>query len=532
MSAKMKNFYYRFDTCLPLYALDTDSAGDRFLKPADKLYDLGLERYTDKAFRNTEVKVCVRFPEGAGEYGLIELPEQKRHHSGFLIIPMDESIKEAVTFELVDKELRELDLLSVEYLSTDEPGKILAVLEMRREVALVDDFRISLPSVVRGEPTANVSLAVDVSNVVGTQGPGKGRERGRSHGRPRNHRLRIVNNYGLNTKMDRKEGNSDVEYRDPFFWPAECSLVAKVDARMLLHPEDLVRKEGNALVPIHEAVYGAHPEILRNIYDGHFENIYLLPEVCPRLGRKGRRELVMYNFPQLVQAWDNNRVSESLDADKFAAKTEEPNDFYCCMGEVDQVKGTSRVNYACFGRTPSIHKVTWRDGRRMTVRDEKGKPKYTHGRGGYLVLIPFKPMFQMMAVLYAAMVNGKLDSFYEEHGLLFPDTLFAEEDWDALQEHKDRRRKANEERQHAQAESAGDDEGEDEDEVSEDDQVPNSEASASDEEEDAEELDVGDWGVADADDGEDSTYSGGPPATMDPGSETDGTGDEPEQFPV
>jgi len=414
---KMTCVYYMFDGAIPV---------------PEKARALKLDRYADVAWRNFKIKVKITFPEKAEELGLIHLPEQKRGISGYLQIVMNESLKDSVKFEVAREDIAKLNLLGVQYFPYDEPGKILVVLELPPPVAVVQKT-INIPRVVHGEYCANAAVSVLVSNVVGTSAPspqeGKFRGRNTRRERPVNHRLHLMNSFWFNYYRNRMNATDETEIKDTFFWPAMCTLLVRAGKEMLQPTESLVErdKETNAIVEKHPALQNAHPNLLQSIADERL-SFYIVPETVPHL--TWYREFAMTEFHRLISAWDNKIISAAVQGEgKFLPHTETPSDFFCCMGVNDPVKGQTQLTHACFGRFASIYKMRGGAGGKKNVeRDDQGNPRFMPPNSGYAISLSFKTMFQTLATLYDAFVNGDMDAFYKQHGLLFPDELFRGDD--------------------------------------------------------------------------------------------------------
>ncbi len=468
---KMTSVFFTFDGAIPV---------------PEKAKALKLDRYAHVAWRNFTIKVKVTFPERAEEYNLIQLPEQKRGHSGYLQIVMDESLKDSVTFEVTREDVAKQNLLGVQYFQHEEPGKIMAVLELPPPVAVVEKV-INLPRVVHGEFCSNAAVSLLVNNVVGTSAPpqdNKSRGRFARRERPLNHRLQLMNNFQFNNYCNRTDPSNEGEIKGTFFWPAMCMLVARTTGDMLQPTNRLVeRDETGEVHEKHPALQNAHPNLLQSIADERL-SFYVIPETVPQTG--WYREFAMAEFHRLVSAWDNKMVSAAVQGEgKFLPHTEKQSDFFCCMGVNDRAKGQTQLTHACFGRFASIYKMRGGPGGRKSIeRDGEGNPRLMPPYSGYAVVLQFKTMFQTLAALYGAFENGDMDMFYEQNLLLFPDELFRGDDHEAKLRHQNQLKV-----QRAEAGEAKDEEAEEEEdeEPSDPDSEPDTEES-----DDAPQIEFGD----------------------------------------
>jgi hypothetical protein len=426
---------------------------DYFFKSAipvpEKAEQLGLGIYKHVAWRDMKIKVRVTVPKEALESCQVELPEQRRNHTCFMRIKMDEALKDSVTIEVARDDLAKFNLLNVQYIALPkEPGKIVAILELPPNVAVVKR-RSQLPRVIHEEYCATQALHFEMNNVVGTiasnQPQGRGRGYGRSghETRPLNSHVHTMNSYKIDYYASRPKGKEETDYKSFLqFWPQECKLVATVNIDSLVDTSGLVQKDENRLTAIHPALRGAHPNLLDSVYNEHFRT-YVIPEYAPLVGHKDHYELHTFDFPRMVGAWDNKKVSETLGGqDKFLPKKLVPQDFFCCMGVDDPINGKNRVTHACFGRLAPIFQTKFRNGSRVIRKDSKGEDMYTWNNSGHLVSIPFKTMYQLLATLYGGFINGRMMEFYEDHLLLFPDDLFAGDDYEARQRNEKLRQDA------------------------------------------------------------------------------------------
>jgi hypothetical protein len=457
---KMTTTFFTFDAAIPV---------------PEKAKALKLDRYAHLAWRNFTIKVKVTFPERAHEFGLIQLPEQKRHHSGYLQIVMEESLKDSVTFDVTREDVAKLNLLGVQYFPHDEPGKIMVVLELPPPVAVVEKV-INLPRVVHGEFCSNAAVSLIVNNVVGTNAPhqdSKSRGRYARREKPLNHRLHLMNNFQFNNYCNRADPSDEIEIKSTFFWPSMCTLLARTTGDMLQPTNRLVERdeETGVVSEKHPALQNAHPNLLQSIAD-ELLSFYVIPEMMPQTG--WHREFAMAEFHRLVSAWDSKIVSAAVQGEgKFLPHTEKQSDFFCCMGVNDSNKGQTQLTHACFGRFASIYKMRGGPGGRKSVeRDEKGNPRLMPPYSGYAVVLQFKTMFQVLAALYGAFANGDMDTFYEQHLLLFPDELFLSDDYETKQCHQKQLK--------AQRDAAGESNGEGDDEAEEDEEASDSDAEPGD----------------------------------------------------
>jgi hypothetical protein len=367
----------------------------------------------------------------------------------------------------------------VQYFPHNEPGKIIAILELPPPVAIVEKM-INLPRVVNGEYCSNSAISVLVNNVVGTSAPqqeGKFRGRNAVRNRPVNHRLHLMNAYWFNYYRNKTDATDESVMKDTIFWPAMCTLLVRTTGDMLQPTNQLVERdeETGAVMETHPALQNAHPNLLQSIADERL-SFYIIPETVPQLG--WYREFSMPEFHRLVSAWDNKIISAAVQGEgKFLPHAEAPNDFFCCMGVNDPIKGQTQLTHACFGRLPSIYKMRGGPGGRKTVETDKdGKKKYMPPNSGYAIVLTFKAMFQSLATLYGACENGDMDLFYEQHLLLLPDELFRGDDHEVKQRHQKQLK--------AQRDAAGESKGEGDDEAEEDEETSDPDSEPGDNEPD------------------------------------------------
>lgn len=417
--------------------------------PLGKLQSCGLESVEGVAWRNEKVKVRVTLPGQALKQGLVQTPERNRGHISYLQIQAQGELVDQITCEVVGDRHSQLNLLATQVIDLpDNPGYKLLALELPPPVSEVF-FRIQLPYQIHGEFCANGAVWVTVNNVVGTMAP----YQGKGGNKVMNHRVSRPNNHWLNYYINRAEDDGR-EYNEKFFWPGECQLEAAVTQEMEAHPDELLQ---NGLEPAHQAILGAHPDLLQSIRDEQLR-VYMVPEAVPST-RQGRpRVLSFFGLPRLISSWDQTRISETLPGSgTFAPRTDTYNDFYCCFGVDDPRSNQNYTTGAAFGRQAPLYQVRHEGKRRKILEDENGGPKLQRKYSGYMVVLQFKTMFQILATLYEYMANGMMADL-ERHRLLLPDELFIEEDAAERNEHKaqmrqqEKRQRQEEKRKAAKAE--------------------------------------------------------------------------------
>ncbi len=420
MSNDKAHYHYTVNTSIPC---------------AEKARELGLPaKWHHLCRRNVEVKLRVTVDKKAVEDGLVQMPDEKPQvRNGMLQIQIHESLRDQLEVELTHQKFAEHGLMSIQYYPIGE-AMMRMVVELPVALKEVDSHQVHLPNMIRGEGCVNAALSLQVGNVVGTIPP---HQSGGRYGRKnvtQNHRVRFTNQhwfgYYVNRELNPDGSLDEPEIEDRYFWPQTCNLVCTVNHDMQVASGDLV---GDSRESNDESMNGAHPNLMQSIYEGRFR-CYFIPDSVSRVGRNGRKDLVLEDFPRLVFAWEKQVVSETLPGtDIFLPRTDVPTRFYCCTGVADPVKNQTWVTHAIFGWMPSLYKTrtTWDRGkpRREIVLDRNGEPVLRSDRDrGDLAILHRKQMFQALAALYGWMEHGSADLFFEEHGILLPDTLFTEED--------------------------------------------------------------------------------------------------------
>jgi hypothetical protein len=426
----------------------------------------GTIRYL--AWRNTELAVRVTVPKKALEYSQIEMPEKRRHHVGQLEFLMNESIPEgAIRVELTRPDYEQYGVLKVEFDREQVPGSTVVRVLLPLPIAVVEK-QINLPRMHMGYECSNAAVCVVVNNVVGAVPPHQGQQRrqqrrGRNTGREQvvNFQLHQIHDYWFNYWLTREEdpetATKVVEYHEKYFWPEMCQLHVRVNDGMVESPQDLVVEHEDTLRPNHKALMNAHHNLLTSIWEGYFMN-YVVPETVPFVGGKGQRSYYTSRFPDLVAALNGNKISAMLGGqDRFLPRAEMPADFYCCSGSNDPNSDKVFMTSAMFGRTQSIYRMGFRDGRRQVM--ERDGEKVYNNQKGHLVILSDLTAHQAEGAVYQAMVNGDMQKFWEQHLLLFPEELFYGDDEEGKRRYKETRRRE----EQARADDASDEEKETDD---------------------------------------------------------------------